>query len=321
VLLLQTPQQSLPLPILEPPNGYTIEGKLTFDTNIKPLSVEVTLEVDDGQMIARTMSGPNGDFRFDRLRRGRYYITIEGEKFWNIREAVNVEQGAFDNVRVSFTLRARPGMSEAGPSDATVSVAALRLPPPSREAQKEYEKAVLEQQRNEYKKAIDHLQKALKLSPDYYEATLQLGVEQHRAGKPDEALRLFERAVALNPGSTPGRHALGKIYFEKQEFQKSAEVLTELTKMGSTDADVYTLIGVTFYKLNDFHRAEEHLSRALLLAPANTGSIRLQLFNVFMKSNRLPQALEQLEAYLKDSPNDSAIQQQAERLRQILKKF
>jgi tetratricopeptide (TPR) repeat protein len=212
-------------------------------------------------------------------------------------------------------------MSEAGPSDATVSVAALRLPPPSREAQKEYEKAILEQQRNEYKKAIDHLEKALKLSPDYYEATLQLGVEQHRAGKPDEALRLFERAVALNPGSTPGRHALGKIYFEKQEFQKSAEVLTELTKMGSTDADVYTLIGVTFYKLNDFHRAEEYLSRALLLAPANTGSIRLQLFNVFMKSNRLPQALEQLEAYLKDSPNDSAIQQQAERLRQILKKF
>ena len=321
LLVLQIPQQSLPMPVALPPNGYTIVGQLTSGSGAKPVGMDVSLEVDDGQEVARTVTGANGDFRFDRLRYGRYFVVVEGEKFWNLRERVTIDQGAFDNIRVSFTLKARPGMDS--PAASTVSVDALRRPPPPKEAQKEYEKAVEEQQKGQTRKAIEHLQKALKIAPDYYEACLQLGIEQHRAGRLEDAVRLFERAVELNDQSIPARHALGKIYFAKQEFQKSADMLVELTKIGVSDPEIYTLIGATFYRLNAFDRAEEHLLRAVALSPETTGPAHLQLFNVYMRSNRLPSALEQLETYLKrfpDAADRGVIEQQAEKLRQILKR-
>jgi len=322
LILLQVPIRSLPAPITEPPNGYTIDGKLTFESNVRPVSMEVMLEVDDGQLVARTMSGPNGEFRFDRLRYGRYYVVVQGEKFWSIREVVNIEQGAFDHVRVSFPLKTRPGVAREGLDD-VVSVNALRLPPPPKDAQKEYDKALEEQRKGNSKKAVEHLQKALKIAPDYYEANLQLGIERHRAHQPDEAIPLLERAVSLNSGSVVARTALGKIYFEKQDYQRAADALSELTKFGVSDPEAYTLLGAALYKLNAFGQAEQHLRHAIQIAPAKSGAAHLQLFNVYMRSNRLPMALEQLEIYLREFPNAAdrvVIEQQAEKLRQILKK-
>ena len=69
---------------------------------------------------------------------------------------------------------------------------------PSKAARKEFVRADSAIRRGEDRKAIDHLRKAVELSPDYAEAHNNLGVRYLVAGEFAQARTHLERALALD---------------------------------------------------------------------------------------------------------------------------
>lgn len=336
LLLLSLPQQrtaqqrppDLNAPLASPSvlqsvgDGYPLLGKLEFTEGVEKTMVDVILESDEGQALDRTTSSPNGEFRFKAVKLGRYWLVIEGEKFENVRERLEVDVRTFGVVNVTLVLHPRNGIRASGSGENVVSVDSLRRKAP-KDAMKEYEKALDEQRKGDPKKVLDHLQKAIKIFPDFYDAHLQLGSHFQKAGNRPEAIKSFEKAVELDPASIKARNELGQLYLDSQEYEKAAGIEEEALKIGRVTADNFFILGTAYYKLNELDLAEENLQRALTLSPASMGNAHLQLYNVYMRGRQPMKALEQLDTYLTSFPkasNRDSIQEQADKLRQSLRR-
>lgn len=299
--------------------GIPVLGKLVYSGGPIPLGVEISLESEDGQVVDRKTAMPSGEFRFDNVRLGRYWIVVEGERFENVRERLELDIRTFGSATITINLKLRAGLN-LGPTESVVTADMLKRKIP-REALREFEKSLEQKQRKQPEKEIGHLQKAVNLAPDFFEAQHALGHALARAKKSAEAIKALEKAVELNKSSVPARSLLGRLLVESDEFEKGADVLDEAIRLGNAPAESYFFLGLALYKLDELEDAEFNLRNAITMAPDSAGPSYLQLFNVYMKSRQGKKALEQLELYLSkfpDSPIAPQIQDQANKLRHTL---
>jgi len=294
-------------------DGIPVYGKLIFPPGLKDPMVDVVLESFDGVIVAKTNSGPNTEFRFNNVRLGRYNIVIEGERYENVRHMLEVDARAFGMINVEIRLRPRAGFESTN----VQPVLKANIP---RDAQKEFEKGLEQQRKGDARKAAGHYEKALKIAPTFYEANVQLGIYHQKTGNGVEAARLLEQAVKSNPSSLSGRITLSRLYIQTEQFLKILDTLRDAPR-GMGSADVYYLMGIAHYKLDNLAEAEKELQHSIEIAPDAMGGAHLQLYNVYMKTRQPLKALEALDTYIKKSPNApdrAAIEDRAEKLRKAL---
>ena len=296
--------------------GLPVEGQIIWEGEAEPAIVDVELRgSDDTTVIASMQATTSGRFQFSGVRYGSYWIVIESERFNYVKQRLVVDNSAFGLIRVSVSLF--PRMVRAG-GDSVVDLSALRANIPE-DALNKHEDALEDFQEDNEDKGIDRLREALEIAPDFYEAHLELGFAHQRAGRHPEAIASLEKAVAINPSSHDGLSWLGRLYYESDHFQEAVQTLWERIELGASSADDNFFIGSAYYKLSSFGEAEESLLRALALDAS--GPVRLQLFNVYMRSRQPFQALEQMDAFVAENPDDQnleAYQKRAEELRTML---
>jgi len=304
-------------------NGFPVLGKLQPATSMGDFQmalIEVLLENEEGRIVDRTTASPNGEFRFNRVMVGRYHIVLEGEKFMPVRHRLEIDVRTFGVVNVAIPLRPL-SVTNRAPEEETISVDSLQRKIP-RDAVNAYNKALEEQRKGKTKEAVSNFQKSLRIAPDFFEPRLHLGLHYYRAGNNVEAIKELEKAVELNPSTASGAATLGRLYYESEQYQKAVDLLIRIAKLPAATADMHFYLGSAYYKLGTFDLAEENLLRVLTLAPTYSGA-HLQLCNVYMRTRRPVKALEQLDLYLERFPNASdhaSIQEQAEKIRQIVKR-
>jgi tetratricopeptide (TPR) repeat protein len=76
---------------------------------------------------------------------------------------------------------------------------------------------------DEYRFAINKLNEALRLKPNYPEACYCLGLLQSRVRNWDEAIEDYEWAIRLKPDYAEAFHALGVLYQRIAQPEKAAE--------------------------------------------------------------------------------------------------
>ena len=140
----------------------------------------------------------------------------------------------------------------------------------------------------------------------------------------EEAISSLEKAYELNTASRGAATWLGRLYFETENYPQAVEALLRRLGLGNPGANDHFILGSSYYRLARPSEAEENLLRAVVLAPAEAAGARLQLFNVYMRTRRPVQALEQADAYLEefpDHPNHAAMQERADQLRKALQNY
>ncbi len=196
-------------------------------------------------------------------------------------------------------------------NDPTIDVSQFRQNFP-KEALESFDEGLRDKHRGRLDGAIEHLEEAVRLAPDYYDAQLDLGVLYQDEGRLDEAEQQYNTARSLSPNRALPLINLGTIYLIRDDNESAASILREASAMSPPPADAFINLGLAYHRLGRLDEAEVAVLRAQELS--DSGMIRLLLANIYLKRRQFGQVMEQLDAYLEENPEGDA-RTQVEKLR------
>ena len=313
-----TPTPS-PQPSPTQDRGLYLRGRLIADAHTNFPQVEVRLETDGGQPVGFAYTNSEGEFTFQQSGVSfdqTFYVVVNVEGYKPHRERIDgmYGQAGFGGGTITIFLERELVKTSDRGGPVVVDLRQLRAKVPGK-AVDEYEKALKESTKGNYSKAVDGLQRAIKLAPDFYEAQHTLGLQYIALQKYDDAENALLRARDLSPKASEPLINLGTLYYQRGErqsdagqkdeagatFQKSTEFLEESIRRNPLSAPAHSYLGAALYKVASYERAESTLQRALELDP-ELSDARLMLINVYTRQARYNDALEQADLFLAKNP-------------------
>jgi arylsulfatase A-like enzyme/tetratricopeptide (TPR) repeat protein len=115
--------------------------------------------------------------------------------------------------------------------------------------------------------SVKILEDVIKQRKDFGPAYERLFEVYKSQGLIDDALQVFERAAAANPGNYNILSGYGIALARNGRYKKGAEILESALPLFDQDAEVWNSLGVAYGNLGNYEKAQEDLGRALALAP------------------------------------------------------
>ncbi len=118
-------------------------------------------------------------------------------------------------------------------------------------------------------RAVKHLKKAVALKPDYAEALNALGVLYAKQGKPHQAQRAFEQALAIPTYATPfyAFYNIGLLDEQHHDWQGALQQYRKAVAVQADYAPAYYRMGLILEKLNHPYKARHAYAQAFQNAP------------------------------------------------------
>ena len=265
-------------------------------------------------------TGTEGEYTFQALPSGEYWVVVEAEGFQPVRQAVMLDTHINAKMQVNVALEAAtasPGQPNpvvsGSASSHTVDVKrpAAQLNP---QALREYNKGKTQELKGDLESAIDHYRKALRADAGYYPALNNLGALYERQGHHSQAEEVLAKAIASNPDDGEAYVNLGHSFYEEGRYRDAVAQLQEGLKRSPNSATGRFFLGSAQLKLGDVDQAQSNLKQACVLDPEGLPAAHLQLANVYLRAHDLQQAASELETYLQANPSDP----QAPAIRRLL---
>ncbi len=181
--------------------AQTLQGEITSETGRELGRYTVELQPAAGASNAgeTTYVAPDGRFEFRNITPGQYLVVVRDMNGFIVhRDFAGTQNGGRVEIRL-------PATQDARPASGTVSLHELQHKPP-KAASRAYGDSLRKSEAGDRKAALELLEKAVALDPEYLQAVNNLGSQYLRAGRHEDAVRCFRRAIALSP-RTPMLHA------------------------------------------------------------------------------------------------------------------
>lgn len=251
-------------------------------------------------------------FTFSDLDRGVYFIVADVSGFKAIRQRADCG-GVSGEVNLSIDLEAEPVVLKEPRSsdDHLVTTVSRMAQPPA--LLKELAAAEKKLHGGSIDQARLLLEAIVARSPDFYDAHSLLGMAYQASHRYRDAEREYESARNLNPASSVPWIGLGSIYLEQIEvgahqskpvagtLEAARDAFLQAIKLDPGKAFGHYLLGVAYYKLALYDKAEGSLIQALEREPT-LGLAHLALANVYIRTESWSRALAQIDAYIKENP-------------------
>ncbi|HEX8564090.1 MAG TPA: tetratricopeptide repeat protein [Pyrinomonadaceae bacterium] len=304
---------SLLLMIFCVPNSFSksglvlnrIEG-LVFDPNRNPVNdVRVELLDEVGSQISNTQTRAGGRFSFIGVTPGRFLLRVipMGKNFLEETKEVEVyssRRGSSDTAYVDIYLRYDKRAATENLQDRHPETIFVQDIPP--DAKKLYESSIESLKKNQ-DKGISELEEAVRIFPTYFDALNSLGREYVSRKDYKKAYPYLLRAIDVNQRSVSAFYSLAYAFYQLNEVPAALEASKAVTTLAPNYADAQLLHGIVLRMNGSYKDAETTLLKAKSLAKKPNPEIHWQLALVYNKLNRNKEATQELETYLKVSPN------------------
>lgn len=265
----------------------------------------------------------SGTFTFSNLGPGNYTVIVNaGEEYELYREGVYIDTDlnlSRTGARLPTTTRRYTVMAhlqpkiKSGHAKASVVNAALAEVP--EKARKLYERGVEQARAEDVSKAADSLKEAVALYPNFPLALNELGVQYLKLRQVNKAIEVLKQACKLSPDAFTPKLNLGIALLESKQFSQAEEQLREALKRNSNAPTAHMYLGIALVRLNKYEEAEKELVVATASSGNQLGLASYYLGGIYWKKNDYPRAVEQLETYLRLTPNAA----DADRVRATIK--
>ena len=295
----------------------TIYGKVTGPDG-RPVEIEVRLQEVTRTVVNSAYSDSNGEFAFQGVADGVYYVTVESDLYQPAEVQTHVEFSVSPQVHILVPLISRsPRTSQPqqgfGNSPHVVSLQELLAKFPKK-AVKAYEKGNKQLQNGDREGAIRSYQRALALAPGMYPALNNLGNAHLQGREMGQAEAAFRQALALDPGDPEPYINLGHLFFETRRYPEAEDHLRKGLNLNPNSPLGLFFLGATCIRLGNWSAAEANLQKALAQNDPAVAVAHLELATLYLKTRRRENARRELEAFLKEQPQAP----QAEQVRQML---
>ncbi len=127
----------------------------------------------------------------------------------------------------------------------------------------------------------EELQRTIELDPNHADALNYLGYLDAEAGENlEDAQRLIERALALDPDNGAYLDSLGWVYFQLGRMDEAIEYLERASRLLETDPIIFDHLGDAYLKRGDSEQAKRQWERALKLDESQSAiRQKLELLN------------------------------------------
>ncbi|MFZ4761797.1 MAG: tetratricopeptide repeat protein [Alphaproteobacteria bacterium] len=135
-----------------------------------------------------------------------------------------------------------------------------------------------------------------------YVDKIHAGEKAQQAGRPDEAMALYEAAVSLRPGMFEAYFRLGNAAMQAGDSLKAFGAFQEALKLQPDNIQVLLRISEICYKLPDYEAAVAVLCEILMINENYLPAL-LALPEMLVKLERAPDAYNLLQAAIKRTPD------------------
>ena len=154
-------------------------------------------------------------------------------------------------------------------------------------------------------KAIEYLNHAIHLKPDFAEAYGMLGLVNFKLGRYQTAIEGYNEAIQLKPNDTTSYLFRGGAYSNLGEYQRAIQDYNEAIRLKPDDANAYNDRGGAYSKLGQYQRAIEDYNEALRMKPKDA----LAFYNrgiAYEKLSQHQRAIEDYNEAIRLKPDDAA---------------
>ncbi len=287
--------------------GKIIGNLRVFRGDFPARPVLISLEMR-GSPIGSAYCDDQGRFGFYNLVGNQYRISVTDDAYEPASETTEVNPATSSVNWVQITLVPRsngkkdplPGRVE-GSNPYLIDPAEYYRKFPKKTL-KEFDKGVDADHQGKTDDAIQHYEKALSYSPDFYPAHDKLGLvylgrQNFEAAQPE-----FEAALKANQNDAQAYFNLANLLLLTQRYPAAEREIEEGLQRRPDSAFGHFLQGSVYWRTGRPELAEKSLQSALKLDPKMSQAY-LQLVNLYLQQKRTPEAISQLEAYLKAFPD------------------
>lgn len=305
--------------------NHIIQGKVFFPSGRRAEgSIQIKLQSYAAGEIS-TMADSSGSFTFTSLSPGNYTVVVNAGADYEIaREGVTIDSDLnLSRAGVSLNSGTRrytvmvtllPKHDSGTRTRPSVINAALAEVPES--ARTLYEKSLDLAKAGDTLKAIDNLKAAISLFPRFPLALNELGVQYLKIGQPIKAVDPLKSAAKLSPDAFAPKLNLGIALLETQQFVEAETQLRETLKLTSAPT-AHMYLGLTLTHLRNDAEAEKEFKSAIDSSDNHLGLAHYYLGGLYWRKSDYRRAADELEAYLRLTPNA----QDAERVRGTIKEL
>lgn len=294
-----------------PGSSLEVVGQVRLAGGQAPVeTIIIRLENFNGGLADQTRPDTSGRFRFSNLRAGQYVVSAQVAGFISDRQQVEVSPRFMRRAQVFLNLS-----PERTDSSGPAEVIDVRVPVTARNEYARGRAALIERR---IETAIAHLERAIGIYPDFFNAQSLLGTAYIGARQWDRAENPLRRAIEINPQAVAVLISLGEVYRRLGRHTEAEARLQEALRIDDQLWQGHFTLGRVYWEMGDMRKAGLHIGRTLQLNP-NYPDARLMAGNIFLRVNLRQNALIEYEEYLRLAPNGEFAAQAREiiqRLRQ-----
>jgi len=282
------------------PRTFSIRGSLRDNESSRPIEmIKVELKKLAGEVVSTTFTRSNGEFEFNGLPNGVYYVVVEEKGFEPVRESIEVLNSSRAGV---FIFLKKPLQANApSPPGPTVSARELSIPRKPHEAwQKGMERLY---EKNDAKGSVAHFQRAINELPSYYEAYHHLGVAYIRMGQLTDAEQALRKSIELSENSYAAPcFDLAALLSNIQRFDEAEKTVRRGLDLDANAWQGHLELARALLGQSRVDAAEKSLEQARLRR-ADYPQLYLVSANIHIRRKDYPALLQDLDTYLRLEPN------------------
>jgi tetratricopeptide (TPR) repeat protein len=279
-------------------NNAVIEGRVSLPSGFAAERfAKITLR-NAQVIISRRYSSKQGEFRFDNLSEGVYYLQAELQEFEPVEIRIALGRGIVSEVNLQ--LRDRK-VAYAYNTSRVVSVAELQQSVPD-VARKQYQQGLKFVAKGDVAGAAAHFQQAVTIYSEYLAARNDLGAQFLKLKRIDEAEKSFQMVLDKDPKNFNAKFNMGLVRIERKDYFAAISQINQAIVIDSTRPVARLWLGIALLESGDLPSAERELTKALVMGGYECIAAQYHLARIYLSRGDIAEASRAVRAYLDEAP-------------------